>query len=325
MGRRGLLAGLALLAGCTLPGAGRMFFGAETVARPEAADCEHCHQEVYQEWQGSGHARAWEGDAFQRASLQGRADACAGCHAPAPVDAAAPVVPRETHRAEGVTCTSCHLSTRPGAAPLTMRGPASRTSPIEVHPIVEEDPFYRSSDLCGRCHEAELSEWRAAAPPPSGEKDTCQGCHMPAVRRKVESVHDEHGYSALFVALGREQELRRHDFGIPADAADWIDVEVRTAGAGGAIEVTIRNRLPHALPTGAYGPRRVRLHATWPGGRTAWPVADAREPIEAGRTRREVLQLAPDVPPADVTVRLERWSRLDAAWTPLFQGNAELP
>jgi hypothetical protein len=301
------------LAACAVPGAEGLFFSSRTVAEPAAADCERCHQEVYREWRASAHALAFTSESFRAASADARASACAGCHAPAPVDAEAPVALRSAHLDEGVTCLSCHLSTRPGAAPLTMRGPASRTSPVEIHPIVEEDPLYRSSELCGRCHEAELAQWRAAPEPADGgPKATCQECHMPEVRRKVESVHDEHAYSALFVALGRAQDLRRHEFAVPERSDEWLALGVQPGV--GALRVRVRNGVPHALPTGAFGRRQVRVALRWPGGRAERVLAEA---VPAGGERELRFPLPAGVRAADVQASLERWDRPSHARTAL--------
>src|SRR5512145_2634304 len=217
-----LLTSLALGCRPTVPFAERSFFSTEGRALPAAADCERCHQEVYLEWRESGHARAWSSESFQAATHAGRAEPCTGCHAPAPLVLGELPALRGERRAEGVTCTTCHLSTAPGAAPLTMRGPASRSLPVEVHPVIAEDPLYRSSELCGGCHEGTFAEWRASPVPAEGEKETCQGCHMPSVHRTVESVNEEVPYSPLFVAMERTQPLRRHRFAVPEDAEEEV-------------------------------------------------------------------------------------------------------
>jgi hypothetical protein len=275
---------------------------------------------VFREWESSRHASAWESPAFQKASAAGRAAECTGCHAAAPVDPGRPVAARELHVAEGVTCTSCHLSPRPDAPPLAMRGPVSRTSPIEIHPIIERDPLYRSSELCGTCHETALLEWRAAPDPPGGgAKPTCQGCHMPQVRRKMESVHDQHAYSALFVALGDEAELRRHTFAIP-DVVDEIALYVAREAGTNALEVHVSNRLPHALPTGSFGRREVRLAARWPGGSAgASRVRALGQSIPAGGEWPTRVPLPPGVDPARVEVALERWDHAARDWQVLVR------
>jgi nitrate/TMAO reductase-like tetraheme cytochrome c subunit len=327
-----LLAAALVLVSCEMPGplTRGLFTRTEARAAPTAADCERCHQEVVREWRSSLHASAWESPAFQRASAAGRAAECTGCHAPAPVAEGRPVAMRDLHVAEGVTCTSCHLSPRPDAAPLTMRGPVSRSSPIEIHPIIERDPLYRSSELCGTCHEGTLREWLAASEPASGEaKPTCQGCHMPAVRRKVESVHDEHAYSALFVALGEATELRKHTFAVPEiGSADELEIALAPVQETGrrALEVTVSNRLPHALPTGSFGRREVRLAARWPGGSREERRSRALgQSIPSGGEWRTRIALPPGVDPAGVEVSLERWERQAQVWQTLARASAGAP
>lgn len=313
-----LIATAAVAVSCAVPGARSLFFHGVDRPQPVATDCERCHQEIYREWRGSAHAHAWTSETFQTASSQGRAEACVGCHVPVSVDEKAPIVARDANRDEGVTCLACHLSTMPGAAPLTMRGPASRTSPIKIHPIIAKDPLYRSSELCGRCHELELSQWRKAADPADGPKPTCQECHMPSVHRKVESIHEGHAASRIAYAVGRKQDLRRHAFAVPEDVSKWLSVEV--SGGPGLAHVRVENHLPHALPTGAFGRRRIRIEVSWPGGSASRDLAGGSvEPLAAGETREVAVALPRDTEPGDLLVRLERWDRKEDAWTMLAE------
>jgi hypothetical protein len=308
--------GVLGLAACRLPSAALsgMFRREEGRFVPTAGDCERCHQEVFREWRGSLHARAWSHPAFQSAAADGRASECSGCHAAGPVAAGRAPALRDAHRDEGVTCVTCHLSPDPAAAPLTMRGPETRTSPVQVHPLVERDPLYRSSELCGTCHTGAYEEWQAAADPPDGEKQTCQGCHMPAARRKMESVHDEHAYSALFVALGDARELRRHDFAVLEEPAPELQLTLEPAG-GRAVRVRVENRLPHALPTGRFGRREVRLVAAWPGGDLERSrVRSLGQALAAGEVWEERLELPAGVGVDAVALRLERWDHAAEDW-----------
>jgi hypothetical protein len=304
-----------------VPFAERAFFSSEGHALPAAADCERCHQEVYVEWSDSAHARAFRSETFQAATHQGRADTCTGCHAPAPLVAGAPPALRGERRAEGVTCTTCHLSTAPGSAPLTMRGPASRSLPVDVHPVVAEDPLYRSSELCGGCHEATFAEWRAAPPSAEGERETCQGCHMPAVHRTVESVNEDVPYSPLLVALEQEQRLRRHRFAVPDDADEGIGLTLERGERG--LVVRVENRLPHALPTGSFGRREVKLFASWPGGARELPVA-ARpgSALAAGGARVLELPLDAAARRAPIAVSLRRYDPAARAWQELARAES---
>jgi hypothetical protein len=310
---------LLALAACrpSVPFAERMFFSREvTSALPAAADCERCHQEVVVEWRASAHARAWTSEAFQTATHGGRAEVCTGCHAPAPLAANGPPLLRGARHDEGVTCTTCHLSTAAGAAPLTMRGPATRSLPVEVHPVIAEDPLYRSSELCGGCHEATFAEWKASHGPASGDKQTCQGCHMPSVHRTVESVNEEVPYSPLFVALEETQKLRRHRFAVPDDADEEIRLSLERRPD--ALVVRVENRLPHALPTGSFGRREVKLFVGWPGGSAEHAFA-ARPgtSLAAGGARTLELPLAAEARRGPLTVALRRFDPARREWQDL--------
>jgi nitrate/TMAO reductase-like tetraheme cytochrome c subunit len=320
-GRAGATLLLCLAAGALTAGRVRMpfarslFFTGAGADLPAAGDCERCHQEVYREWEGSLHASAWRSEAFQRASADARAPECVGCHAPAPFRASDPPALRDVHRDEGVTCVSCHLSPAAGDAPLTMRGPVTRSSPDEVHPVIEGDPTYRSSELCGTCHRATLSEWNGAEEPAQAEKETCQGCHMPAVRRTVESVHDEHAYSALLVALESDEDLRRHAFAVPEPEREHVAVDFRVSN-GVRVEARVENHLPHALPTGQFGRRQLALVARWEGGERREPLVRSRgDAIPPGGRRTAAIELPPEARGKRVDVALLRYDHATGGWS----------
>jgi hypothetical protein len=328
--RRSALAVLAAaLAGaaCSLPAplVRRFFSRTESAAAPTARDCERCHQEVYREWEGSRHAEAFRHEGFQAASAAGREEACLGCHAAAPLRADAAPAPRRQRVEEGVTCITCHLAPDAAAGPFAMRGPVSRTSPVEVHPVIEGDPLYRSSELCGSCHRATLAEWRAA-PEAGPAKPACQECHMPAVRRKVESPNDAHRSSGLFSALGDPLDLRRHGFAVPEPEPEQVRLAARLDTGDGAaprLHLELHNDLPHDLPTGEFGRRELRIVARWPGGTQALHrVRRAGEALPAGASWRGALALPGPPPPGGVEVVLERWDPGRATWQLLARAPA---
>jgi hypothetical protein len=306
----------ALTAGrVRVPFARSLFFSGGGMELPAAQDCERCHQEVYREWKASLHAEAWRGEAFQRASAGARAEECVGCHAPAPFRSADDPAVRDAHRDEGVTCVSCHLSPASDDARLTMRGPVSRSSPVEVHPVIEGDPTYRSSELCGTCHRSTFAEWTLAPPPAEGEKETCQGCHMPAVRRTVESVHDEHAYSSVLVALEREEDLRRHAFAVPEPDAEHVALSARADFGGSRVVAVVENRLPHELPTGQFGRRQLAIAAGWPGGERRETLVPSRaDAIPPGGSRMIAIDLPPGARGRAVTVTLLRYDHATGGW-----------
>ena len=296
---------LALLAAaCTLPVpfARDWLFSTERDQLPQAADCSRCHLAVYEEWRGSAHASAWRSPSFARVTADHSAGACLACHAPGPLGARGEIALRADHRDEGVTCISCHLSTDPSHGRLAMRGPHERTSPVEVHPVVV-DPLFLQAELCGTCHRGVLEEWNASPAPASGERETCQHCHMPEVRRTIESYNPDLPYSGVFVALERKIDGRRHLFAVPDDAREDVVLSAR-GFRGGALQIEVRNGLPHAIPTGSFGRREARLRVAWPGGERVQHLRrDLDQRIEAGAAR--VFEL-PDVP-------------RNAAWTAVLE------
>lgn len=296
----------ALAGACAVPVpfAEDLLFTTERDQLPAAEDCSRCHLEVFREWVDSPHASAWTSGAFERITAGYAAGDCLECHAPSPLGTAGEIVLRPDHRAEGVTCVTCHLSPDPDAEPLTMRGPHARTSPIDVHPVVT-DPLFTRAELCGTCHEGILRQWRESPDPAEGDKPICQECHMPAVRRRIESYHPEHRYSALVVALARPVAGRHHSFGLPDDPWEDLDVEVERPAGGAPVRVHVTNRLPHAVPTGDYGRREARVVVEWAGGREEHSLrADLDEGIPAGASRTFEFLEAPRE--GALHVRLER-------------------
>jgi hypothetical protein len=283
--------GIAALA-CRVPFADDFLFTTERAQQPVAEDCQRCHREVYEEWSASPHHDAWTSEHFRALTAEHAADACLDCHAPAPLGEKGEIALRADHRDEGVTCISCHLSTAAGAEPLTMRGPHARTSPVEVHPVVV-DALYQEPELCGTCHQEVLEQWRAAPAPADGSaKEICQGCHMPSVRRTIESVDPERAYSRVLVAMGRPVEGRRHLFAVPAEP--WRDLELRATRDGAVWRVEVRNGMPHALPTGAFGRREVRVRA---GDAEVALTPRNERAIPAGETRVFELHAPVDAQP----------------------------
>lgn len=243
------LLGLAVAAALALglPACGN--FKHLTEASPEgfshASTCGDCHVAIYREWSESAHARAFVSAAYREETDDYRVQRCLGCHAPAAQAGVAKPEARAADRSEGITCVSCHLD----AGKLS--GPLDPTGMIAPHPVGVIPDRYRSSRMCGRCHEGTFGEWDAAAPPAPSAKPACQQCHMPATVRKV--TQPTGGLSGLIVALERPVEQRQHRFAVIADPAKSPPVAFSVSRAAGVVRLTMTNRLPHRLPTGDYG------------------------------------------------------------------------
>ncbi len=243
------LTGASLLGSCTF-GA----FDALTPSgpqRPTPADCGACHAAIYAEWRVSRHATAVASIAFRNASAEGTLGNCLPCHAPSSVFDEPELLARDLVREHGVDCVACHL------ADGAMVGPLPSTGIVQPHPIRTEHPLYLRSELCGRCHEETYAQWTAApAREPDGRtKRTCQQCHMPVVERTVTQASD--ALSSVIVAAESVHIERRHRFDLGALDGFPDAVDVVATQADGDLRIDVRNRLPHSLPTGQFGPRTI--------------------------------------------------------------------
>jgi len=180
-----------------------------------AETCGACHQEIYQEWKISTHARAWLDDAqFQEELHKSRGEGddqdvswmCVNCHTPVVNQLPRLVVGLKggnlnspeyvdnphydkTLQLEAITCATCHV--RDGK----ILGPYGDPTHAP-HPVQKSDELV-SESTCTRCHQAEAvfpeinlgcffttgQEWKESPAAKRGE--TCQHCHMPEVERAI--------------------------------------------------------------------------------------------------------------------------------------------
>ena len=137
---------------------GILMMGASTMVMAQSIDdyvgpttCQVCHEDNYDEWEGTAHSNAFTDEAFQSEwQSKGSPSECLECHTTG-FDAAS-----GEYAFEGVTCESCH------EAGLTM---TVNTSP----------------ELCGSCHTGEygkerFEEFLSGIHSNSGV--TCADCHM---------------------------------------------------------------------------------------------------------------------------------------------------
>lgn len=232
-----------------------------TERSPRAADCGGCHVEIYAEFQASRHASAFIEPAFVEGTSQHSFQDCLGCHAPESIFVDGIPRVRSLHREEGVTCIACHFDGE------VLAGPAPTSALAEPHPIAAERALYRSSELCGKCHEGTYREWQDApvalgADPPEAKK-SCQECHMRPVTRTITQATDN--VSGVLVSFEEEFAGRKHTFDVAAIAdlegafAARADVVEAEGGDTLRVVVGVTSRIPHVVPTGDFGFRRAAL------------------------------------------------------------------
>lgn len=209
------------------------------LGRAAESKCNECHAGIVAEWAATTHALAWEDELYQE-ELAGRkkAEACHGCHAPAPLHAApfsAKPQARADERHFGVSCESCHLA--PDGALLGPTGAAT-----DKHATRRSDTLRGagSNALCSACHRTTVGpvigiakDFELSELPARGE--SCVACHM-APLRELESG-------------GETRVVRSHELQTPRDPAFLAQsFELSLEREGPVTRVVIANRAGHRVP-----------------------------------------------------------------------------
>lgn len=213
---------------------------------PTAERCGECHIAIYDEWKQSLHARSFINPEFKEATNDYEFTLCLGCHIPETIYTETDVKPRNYNLKDGVHCNGCHLD-----GDCALSGPLPALAP---HPVGRGREFYRTSDLCGKCHKGVFEEWKAVKIK-EGEKKTCQECHMPSVERKL--IQDEPWQKIYPVKKGRKHTFAVND--AIAASSDLIKLEFRDVALIGkqvkGVLLIENTSILHHIPTGDYGYR----------------------------------------------------------------------
>lgn len=268
----------------------------EMRAHMEEGKCADCHQEIWKEWEASGHAQAWESKLYQklRAQYEDAPKACDPCHAPQPIlitGAGAKLTKenpypmpllRSEGKKSGVDCLTCHLD-----ADGAMKGPYSDPSPF--HKTKASNVYFtRQIQLCGSCHgQPKVAAHNQVKDRAEGSRETCQQCHMPETQRKPSQYSAEIKRSASHAFLGsRSKEFLQSayyldyetteegvqlyvtnaaDHPVPAAPLREIELQVQIAAADGAVLHDARETYRHPLDEGGKpvqpGAKDMRLKA----------------------------------------------------------------
>jgi hypothetical protein len=165
--------------------------------------CGTCHNNIYQAWSNSMHAKAIEDPVFKSDYLHALDEHgekvrpyCLSCHSPV-VRYTGDIYLKNQISNEGINCDFCHsvqsvnldnpkdpFKVNPGT---TEYGPYKNTS-SQAH-LTEYSELHTQSEFCAGCHQLKnsngvlvlgtYSEWKQS--PYSDKKIECQSCHMPKV------------------------------------------------------------------------------------------------------------------------------------------------
>jgi hypothetical protein len=264
---------------------------------PQATQCGKCHVEIYHEWANSGHAKAYTNSHFREATENYSMEGCLGCHAPEPFVADDFENPRTINRDEGITCVSCHLKEG------KLCGPIAPTGKVKPHPIGVNPEFYRGSELCGKCHQGEYDEWENAV---MDNKQNCQQCHMSQVTRKVTQATG--GISNIIVAFEHKVLQRKHEITIASLELGIDIISIKTKKVDSTVVLTIKNNLPHSLPTGDFGSSVLKLKISAEDTQGNLTVIDQRKltkELDTAIDALSTLDLQLQVPASAVSLRVQ--------------------
>ena len=290
----GALAGLASAAQAAEAGprAGDEALGTRRYAdyeRPQA--CATCHVDIARQHEqammSQAFTHAWdEIEYFELAvphaekepKVAGVKAGCNGCHAPLAF-LAGDIPPKRpaagTRANEAVTCDLCHTLTGfRGEVPVNYnwvsepgrvkQGP--RPGVESPHHRTVENPFLRTAEFCGTCHNEQDPwgvfvksthlEWKEG---PHGKAGiVCQECHMPPARGRSARMAEEHPDVRQHLFHGA------HDPGKLAGVAEVrIHPEAREVEPGDPVRLTavvVNAKAGHKIPSGSAEERVLWLH-----------------------------------------------------------------
>lgn len=238
------LATAFLLAGC----AGYPELVEKGIKAPKSERCGECHQAIYKEWRQSPHANSYTSAAFREETNEYHFAFCLGCHAPETIFTDSKIEPRRVNLAEGVNCKGCHLDDCKMSGPTPAYGP---------HPITDKNPFFRRSELCGKCHVSIFQSWQESNRR-EGQK-TCQECHMHEVERKL--IQDDPWQKIYPKRMGRQHLFIVETMIITTEnllTMSFTEVVSSDNRIKGVLEIA-NTGIPHSVPAGEYGYREVEV------------------------------------------------------------------
>lgn len=186
----------------------------ELEASLSPASCGTCHQQQWQDWQQSLHARTMQEGVLWQFRLMSQQDSnrCMDCHAPLAEQKAlvaieqgwpaAPkgdlphyVAPDLAH--DGLVCAACHVRQHKRFGPP----PSDQALSGKAHRGFTVAKEFEDSRFCASCHqfkedggrtagklrEDTYEQWRKTEFAAQGVQ--CQGCHMPDRRHRWEGIH----------------------------------------------------------------------------------------------------------------------------------------
>lgn len=223
-----------------------------------AKECGLCHEDQFNEWSSSMHARAWTDPYYQVDYVfDGSQQICLNCHIPledqqenlvlgfTDKEMFKPILEPNSDfdrdlQSEGVTCAVCHVKNG------VVVGPSE--SDRAPHPVQADPSLSSGIGACKKCHVVSGERWDTfyTIPPCGtvaeiglgGQAPDCVGCHMPATVNERGKIWKRH-----FFRGGHH----------PATVASALKVEHMVKETGGKLKysfILTNIGAAHYLPTG---------------------------------------------------------------------------
>lgn len=296
----------------------------------ESKECAECHEEIYEQWKGSMHAKSTAledpihgtfyrsviGDPTQEGVTKGgKYPVCLQCHAPAAAKDLVTKLDAKPAYQEGVNCVACHSLTRykgvkspEGKLQLGMkayefsdttlqgpRGEYKKHTEYGSKGIVNNPAVSKTSAACLGCHDQR---------PNANNVPLC--ATGPEVEQAGGSTTCQNCHMPVIDGLANHAMMGGHSPEVVGRGV-VITVESQPVGARLNTVVSVRNLLPHNFPTGA--PFRnfyVKVTAYSEKGKTLWQSTESH-PLKDDQLAMMMYKLGDKgrpAPPPEATVVL---------------------
>ncbi len=223
-------------------------------AKPGVLDdptsCRRCHEEIWDEWAGDRHAKAWVGKLYTELSQKHSDPNCWSCHAPRPVlqtGIDSPAEARGNYRESGINCLSCHRAGNhvAGSSKTYSDTPevTADCGPVFDPRMARAGAQDATIKFCGVCHALHGTDQEFMRSHYYRAGKTCLSCHMEevvGVVAKGGTPRKRHSHRMLGAhapaMLKRAMELTARRDG------NRIVARVTNAGAGHNVPTDARHR-----------------------------------------------------------------------------------
>ncbi len=227
--------------------------------------CQECHEDIHYEHMKSMHSKstvfADEVHGKMKNAVNKDKYSCALCHMPSTKNLSAMIRgqeqpnPNDVRQTDGVSCVYCHQIRKlhygktyninfvnsSNGPKQTMYGNLKNAEDSDEH-YVETNHIFENSEVCMGCHSHKQNSKEFEVCNTKNEYDKtsdCIGCHMPKAPGGVEKFNKK----------GRDEYATHEFLGVHSQEMVKKAVKLEISYENGIIELTINNKMGHAIIT----------------------------------------------------------------------------